>query len=88
MIINKKRYKGLQIYKQKRSTNYFLVDFNNHITDNKNRILFECIAPCINNSLCTSTIWIDSNFFYPVTWKKTPKIWQDKFIEYILSEEI
>lgn len=85
MIINKKRYKGIQTYKEKGQDSYLLIDFNQYIPGNKNRWGFGQVIK--DNMSSIATITTDTDYLekecYTVSWSKLPEKWQKVFIEYI-----
>jgi len=87
MIIDRKRYKGLQTYKEKGKDSYLLIDESNFVFEDTNTIFFGK-GPIIDleidsiGDISPSRSYIDLNC-YPVSWAKLPERWQNKFREYI-----
>ena len=88
MIINKKRHKDIQVYKEKGRDSYILIDHSLYIPGNKNRWgkgpIFEDQVNSIGD-ITTDTDYLEESC-YPVSWRKTPQKWRDTFIQYILGD--
>lgn len=88
MIINNKRLKNLQAFKEKGKDDYLIVDFSSML----NNGLYESICSAIEcqpSSICVSSVSVDyiEENCYPVSWKKIPKNWQNQFIQRLELEE-
>jgi hypothetical protein len=87
MIIDKKRHKGLQTYKEKGKDSYLLIDESNFVFEN-NKVIYFGKGPIIDleinsiGDISLSRSYLDLNC-YPVSWAKIPEKWQNKFREYI-----
>lgn len=82
MIINKKRLKNLQAFKEKGKDDYLIVDFSLPLGNGK----FESICSSIEsnpNTLCVSCVglaYIEKKC-YPISWNKIPQNWQNQFLQ-------
>lgn len=87
MIADGKRYKGLQVYKEKKIDCYYLIDHTVSFVQ-KEAVYFSAVVPgfCSDpQSVVTgqvSTRFLTENC-YPVSWRKLPEIWQKAFQPYI-----
>ena len=92
MIIDKKRYKGIQIYKEKGKDSYLLIDMNNFIFRNNQIIYFGKGPIALDNDINSigdispSSSYLDQNC-YPVSWAKLPDSWQKKYRYYNQGDE-
>lgn len=89
MIINGRRLKGMQTYKEKGSKDYMMVDM---LTTNSSGN-FESLSTAIAeqpSSLCISSIHSEylGEKCRPVAWKQVPKEWKDAFIERLEFPEV
>lgn len=88
MIINNKRLKNLQAFKEKGKDDYLIVDFSSKLHNGTYESICSSIE-CSPFSICVSSVsmgYIEENC-YPVSWKKIPKIWQDQFIQRLELED-
>lgn len=89
MIINGRRLKGMQTYKEKGSKDYMMIDILTTNSSGK----FEGLCTAITerpNTICISCV--DSEYLAekcrPVSWKQVPKEWKDAFIQRIEFPEV
>jgi hypothetical protein len=88
MIIDRKRYKGLQTYKEKGKDSYLLIDQNNNWFDSQGILTFGGKGSVIDLEISSIGDISPSGSYlvqdcYPVSWAKVPERWQNKFREYI-----
>lgn len=82
MIINNRRLKGMQGYKEKGCKDYLIIDVLN--TTSKGMV--EGLAASIAESPSSLSIAVVSEEYLaekcrPVSWKQIPKEWKDAFIQ-------
>ena len=86
MIINRKRHEGIRAYKVKGKDEYVLID-NNDSYFNKEWMYGGCglMIEGNINSACYGTFSSGylSSECYDIRWKKIPKEWQVKFLEWL-----
>ena len=89
MIINHRRLKGMQVYKEKGTKDYLIVD----LLSQNSTGMFEGLCTAISespSSLCISTIQNEylTDKCSPVSWKKIPLKWQNSFLERLEFPEV
>ena len=89
MIINRRRLKGMQAYKEKGKQDYLMIDA---LTVNS-KGMFEGLSAAISesaSSLSISSIHDEylSEKCRPISWKQIPKEWQNAFMERLEFPEV